>query len=435
MKDNVNNKKSFLRTSIIILAFLIISTFVSSTTPIIYGGGLPTYYPYSNPLNFLNASNISSTNYTSDNYTIILTGFQFSLNTTYTNNTYYLNSNPRSFLNVTNASPLYNRTADNYTLKLLNQEFSLNTTYSNNTYYLKSNPLNFLNATNASVYNDTAYADSLLITTYYNTSNIEVVTGTGAGVLANIQTYDEISYNVSEVASDLDLMVNFTAVTSFNQVILRYLSVVGETHDITVYLWDNVTANWESYQLLGHTDGLYNVKAFGIFDTSNHISNGVVRIRLLTTNAGGSTDKWQFDWIGISRGVATPSSVETDPLSIHKDGTTPLTGNWNVGSFNITASAYFGNGSALTSVHDGDRVLNSTLTSYNYNRTADNYTLTLTNIQFTLNTTYTNSTYLRNKTTANHTDVWVSDNLTVVENITGVKCIVFANGFKVGSCG
>jgi len=50
----------------------------------------------------------------------------------------------------------------------------------------------------------------------------------------------------------------------------------------------------------------------------------------------------EFDWVIVSKGVATPSGTEVDPFSIHKDGDVELTANWNVGSFNITASNFIG---------------------------------------------------------------------------------------------
>jgi hypothetical protein len=34
---------------------------------------------------------------------------------------------------------------------------------------------------------------------------------------------------------------------------------------------------------------------------------------------------------------------ETDPISIHKDGSVPLTSNWDAGNFNITAESFFSN--------------------------------------------------------------------------------------------
>jgi hypothetical protein len=179
---------------------------------------------------------------------------------------------------------------------------------------------------------------STLVTTYYNATAVAVVTGTPQGSVVGLQVYDNIPYNVSEVLSDVDFNVTFTGVTNFNQVIIRYKSVAGENHEMSVYLWDYVTSSWEGYQLLGHTNGVYNIISIGVFDPSDHASAiNAPRIRFETTNIGASTDKWNFDLVQIAQGQGTPSSIETDPFSIHKDGTTPLTANWNAGAFNITA--------------------------------------------------------------------------------------------------
>lgn len=229
-----------------------------------------------------------------------------------------------------------------------------NKTYSDTIYYLSSNPSNFWNNTFATFnktyadtlyagiewdYNQTtsanAYSDSLLITTIYNASAIQVVTGTPQGAIANLQTYDSTSYNVSEASSDIDLRVNFSSITTFNQIIVRYKSDSAESHTMDIALWDYVNGVWESYRTVGVSPD-YNIMTMNVYDITNHISGGVVQVRFYTLNSGGLTHKHQFDWVAISKGVATPSSSETDPYSLHKDGATQLTANWDQGDFNLT---------------------------------------------------------------------------------------------------
>jgi hypothetical protein len=198
-------------------------------------------------------------------------------------------------------------------------------------------------------YNQTApanaYADSLLTTTYYNVSDINITRGTPQGSLTDINVYDSIPYNISEVGSDLDFYLNFTGITDFNQIIIRYRTIVAETHTLNVQLYDYNSSTWEDYTILSSSGGIYNIVTIGVFDSDEHINStsGEVILRISDTNLGGSTDKWNFDWVSISKGISTPSGTETDPYSIHKDGTIPLTGNWNAGLFNITANYYFGN--------------------------------------------------------------------------------------------
>lgn len=190
--------------------------------------------------------------------------------------------------------------------------------------------------------NQTADAIAALATTYYNSSSSSVVTGTPQGASTNINAYDIISYNISEASSDILYYVNFTGVTGLNQIVIRYLTIAGETHSVALEVWDYGSSTWEGYAALTTTGGIYNIKTIGVFDEDDHITGGIVQLRLSTTNAGGSTDKWQWDWITISNGPAIPSGTEIDPYSIHKDGTIPLTANWDAGAFNITADTFIG---------------------------------------------------------------------------------------------
>jgi len=179
-------------------------------------------------------------------------------------------------------------------------------------------------------------------TTFYNTTSITEIIGTPQGTIADIQSYDSIPYNVSEVGSDIDFRINFTGMTEFNQFVIRYKTDSTERHIVTVYLWDYDSTSWESYLNLGQTDE-YTILESSIFDYADHVSGGVVQMRIYGVAGGGSTHKYNFDWITMSKGLATPSSSEIDPFSVYADGSRELTSNWDVGLFNITASYFSGN--------------------------------------------------------------------------------------------
>ena len=182
-----------------------------------------------------------------------------------------------------------------------------------------------------------------LTTTYYNVTSIQTVAGTNTSSnLSLINIYDDVPYNINEDSSDLDIRANFSGVTTINQIVVRYNTSTAETHIVGLFLWDYDEGIWESYDSLGSTNGLYNIKTLGVFDSSSHVSGGLVQLRMTTTNVGASTHQWSFDWVTVSKGVATPSSVETDPFSVHTDGATPLTGDWNTGGYNITANKFIG---------------------------------------------------------------------------------------------
>lgn len=186
-------------------------------------------------------------------------------------------------------------------------------------------------------------------TTYYNATLITVVTGTPQGTNTSINSYNGVAYNVSEAASDLDLILNFTVDDTINQFVIRYKTAASEPHGAYAYLWDYDDGAWESYGLLSNTEGEYTMRVFGVFDSSKHVSSGKVAMRIYMDNGPPSqTHKWSFDWITVSKGIATPSGTEIDPLSIHRSGDVPLTGNWAAGNFNITI-----NGSKVCTVGNG----------------------------------------------------------------------------------
>jgi len=58
------------------------------------------------------------------------------------------------------------------------------------------------------------------------------------------------------------------------------------------------------------------------------------------------------DWVEFG-------AAETDPLSVHLDGTTPLTANWDVGEFDITADAFITRDGLSTDFVKGDGTLDS----------------------------------------------------------------------------
>lgn len=173
-------------------------------------------------------------------------------------------------------------------------------------------------------YNDTAlilnvntsahnYTDSKLITTIYNASTIQTIIGTPQGVIGDIRSYNNIGYNVSESSSDIDFRVNFTGISSLNQIIVRYKSDPAESHTMDIALWDTAIGAWESYRTVGASPD-WNIMTMNVYDQEDHIVNGVVQMRFYSVNSGGLTHKHQFDWVAISDGPATPSSSETEPM-------------------------------------------------------------------------------------------------------------------------
>jgi len=185
---------------------------------------------------------------------------------------------------------------------------------------------------------DTIYFNSSQFeVTYYNATSIEVVTGTGSGTLEGIQTYNIIPYNVTEVSSDYELLVNFTEVDDFTTLIIRYKTDVDAGHTASIQIWDYEDSDWEDYGLLTEST-TYEVKTLGVYDSTDHIDGGIVQVRFYQDEkaAPPTTHIHEFDWIVISKGFGTPVGQEIDPLSIHRDGNTPFNSNWNTGIYTIT---------------------------------------------------------------------------------------------------
>jgi len=187
------------------------------------------------------------------------------------------------------------------------------------------------------------FNESMLSTIFYNASEVWVNTGTPQGSLGQIQAYDESPYNVSEDASDLEFIVNFTGITDFNQLIIRYKSdEADEPHNIQVQIWDVSDSNWEDYGIIPSV-GTYHVVEFGVFDADEHIdTHDVVQVRFFQDEgAPPRTHLHNFDWVTIAKGFGTPAGEEVDPDFNSWLGNPIFTNNVNGSTVNSTWYAIF----------------------------------------------------------------------------------------------
>ncbi|GAG91019.1 unnamed protein product, partial [marine sediment metagenome] len=186
---------------------------------------------------------------------------------------------------------------------------------------------------------DFSFNESQLSTRFYNASLITVTTGTTSSSLSDIQAYDGVTYDIDEDTSDVFFTVNFTGVSDFNNLIIRYRSAEEDLlHVMAIEIYDYGDNDWEEYgTLVGNA--IFQIVQFGVFDTDEHIQDGVVSVRIFQDEGvPGKTHMHEFDWITISKGFGTPSGQEIDPFSIHTNGDTPLSANWDAGLWNITSS-------------------------------------------------------------------------------------------------
>jgi len=254
-----------------------------------------------------------------------------SWNETYADTIYYGLTNPYSFwnstfatFNKTYADTLYYGITNPYSF--WNSTFAtFNKTYADTIYSPIAEPLS-LHLNQDNWYNDSSgylywegdkitFNQTKLETIYYNVSSVQAIVGTTAGAIGLIQIYDILSYNVTEASGTpgLDFRMNFTGVEDFNQIVLRYKSSSLENHLMKLQIYDYGSSSWENYG----TGGLvadYTVFSFLVLDAADHISDGLVQVRVYTSDNGNTNHKHQFDLVQISKGLGTPSGSEIDPI-------------------------------------------------------------------------------------------------------------------------
>jgi hypothetical protein len=245
---------------------------------------------------------------------------------------------PNRFLTVNGTS---NFTGDMW-LKGINVSTWLynQTQNSDNTWIIRNNTADF------------NFNESKLSTIYYNATQVASIVGTiDAGTLADTQhqdgDYDSRTFNFTEEAGSpgLDLRMNFTNIEDFNQGIMRYYTSPLSGANPVIQIWDYNTSTWEDYPTMSESLSFATISQ-PVFDSLDHIDGGIVQMRIYKESNGNTNNHYYVDWIAISKGFGTPSGEEIDPYSIHRDGSIPLTGNWDVGSYNITNIEKVGIGTA-----------------------------------------------------------------------------------------
>lgn len=181
------------------------------------------------------------------------------------------------------------------------------------------------NATNGFNFNE-----SKLATIYYNATQSNNISGKiDGGTLSNTQhqdgLYDDKTFNFSEVASSpaLDLRMNFTGITTFNQGVIRYKTSSLSGNFPVIQVWNYVHSEWEDYPDLAQSL-TFNTITQPVFDPSEHVgtvglTSGVVQMRLYKSSNGNTNNHYYVDWVAISKGYGTPSGSEIDPYTYHKN--------------------------------------------------------------------------------------------------------------------
>ena len=233
----------------------------------------------------------------------------------------------------------------------------------NSIYYYnqsKTNPPNssLLIANNITDFN--ASVEKLLVSTYYNLTQSHSVVGTIEGTLDLTHhqdgNYDGATLNITEEAGSpgLDVRMNFTDVEDFNKGVMRFYtsSIAGD--EPIIQLWNYDDSDWEDYPPVTETSS-FKIIEQSVFDSDEHLSGGVVQMRIYKSANGNINNIYYFDWFAIIDGPGTPAGEEVDPYSYHTDANIDsseynVTADWFKGKFNWTVSSKYAsfNGANLT---------------------------------------------------------------------------------------
>jgi|GEM_PF-6796323 len=297
------------------------------------------FYPNSNPSNFYNSDDFDIDDYLTK--TKIL-GFNYYNLSNFNINDYYLKSNPLNFLNQTNINSLYlslDGSNANQNIDIGSYDFLTSGDISANWFKGKFNwTTDDWHSFNG--YNLT-FNESKLSSIYYSPTQSEIIRGTlDGGNITLIQHpdrhYDDITLNISEVSGSpgLDVRINITNVDDFNRGVLRYkTSSLSGDYPIR-QLWNYDTSTWEDYPPIGEIT-TFLIVTEPIFDSSSHLRNGTVQMRIYKASNGNTNNHYYIDWFALVKGYGTPAGQEADPYSFHTDKNLDNTG------FNITASTGF----------------------------------------------------------------------------------------------
>ena len=233
---------------------------------------------------------------------------------------------------------------------------------------------NWTSADNWNIFNGSVlyFNESKLETIYYNATQSSLVTGIiDGGALTDTQhqdgRYDGKTFNFSEEVGSpaLDLRINFTGVDSFNQGVIRYkTSNLFGTYPI-IQMWNYDLLDWEDYPSISESLTFATITQ-PVFDAVDHVSVGVVQMRIYKASNGNTNNHYYVDWLAVSKGYGTPSGEEIDPHSIHRDGSSTLTGDWDVGAFNITNVNYLQTTTLnMTLTYIGKLIMGGVITSQN----------------------------------------------------------------------
>lgn len=163
--------------------------------------------------------------------------------------------------------------------------------------------------------------NNFLTSIYYLPYQAKTIYGTdtGGNNIGNLSYDDNQYYNVSEVsgASPITIKINFTGVTSFNNLDIKEKYDGGSGHEIGVYLWDYVLSEWEIYADITDQSQFYEM-SIPIPDYASHISGGLVQMMFNHTSGGKTSHNFYIEYVNLKQSIDT-QNIEHDSLSGRDD--------------------------------------------------------------------------------------------------------------------
>jgi len=208
----------------------------------------------------------------------------------------------------------------------INQSLYYNFTSNSTTWWANVNDWTsgyFIKTVNSLDFNETKLNNTidarLTSFTFYPITNRTIYgTETGGNNIGNLSFYDTQTFNVTEIAGSnpLEVRINFTGVTAFDNLLIRERYNGGSGHEIDIELWNYVTGVWDNYFEITDQSQLTQLPAIPVPDSTEHISGGVVMLRFNhVTTPGNTQHKFYIDYAQLIDGTSTLTNIAHDSLS------------------------------------------------------------------------------------------------------------------------
>jgi hypothetical protein len=163
---------------------------------------------------------------------------------------------------------------------------------------------------------------SYTVSQTYLPTSIKTVYGTdfNNASLPAILAYDLNYYTVREAngGNPLQVDINFTGITKVDSISMRERYEGGQGHEIIVEVWDYAKSVWESYFVITDQAGAV-VTNIPIYDSTDHISGGLVQLRFRHIGNGIISHYLFLDFVWLQKGTTTLVNAEHDSLGGRDD--------------------------------------------------------------------------------------------------------------------